>query len=211
MKLLNSIVPLVKIAVSRLNNPVALLRLGHVGKRYYIGKGLQVHAPGSIYIGNKVTIGRYSRLSAYNTGKDKTCHLDSTANDEDFSGYKIVIHDGCYICNLFSILAGAKVVVGENTLIASYVTIMSENHSIDPECGMLYGSQSLKGTPTEIGHSCWIGEKATIMPGVTIGPWSIIGAASVVTSDIPPYSIAVGNPAKVIKRYNFRTHEWEKQ
>ena len=57
---------------------------------------------------------------------------------------------------------------------------------------------------------CWVGEKVIIMPGVTIGDRSIIGAGAIVTRDIPPYSIAVGNPAKVIKRYNFKTHSWEK-
>ena len=48
-----------------------------------------------------------------------------------------------------------------------------------------------------------------ILPGVTIGEGSIIGALSVVTKDIPPFSIAVGSPAKVIKIYNFETEKWE--
>ncbi|MBD5782414.1 CatB-related O-acetyltransferase [Pelagicoccus sp. NFK12] len=52
----------------------------------------------------------------------------------------------------------------------------------------------------EIGDDVWIGMNATILPGVTIGSGSIIGANAVVSSDIPPYSIAVGNPAKVVKR-----------
>lgn len=51
-----------------------------------------------------------------------------------------------------------------------------------------------------IGKNVWIGEKATILPGVTIGEGSIIGANSVVTKNIPPYSIACGIPAKVIKK-----------
>lgn len=46
----------------------------------------------------------------------------------------------------------------------------------------------------------WLGYNVTVLPGVTIGKGSVIGAGSVVCSDIPPYSIAVGNPAKVIKR-----------
>jgi acetyltransferase-like isoleucine patch superfamily enzyme len=49
-----------------------------------------------------------------------------------------------------------------------------------------------------------------ITAGVTIGKHSVIGAGSVVTRDIPPYSVAVGNPAKVIKQYNFTTQTWEK-
>lgn len=75
---------------------------------------------------------------------------------------------------------------------------------------MSYGSQELIKMNVEIGEYCWIGEKVMILPGVTIGDWCIIGAGSVVNKSIPSYSIAAGNPAKVIKRYNFETHIWEK-
>ena len=54
------------------------------------------------------------------------------------------------------------------------------------------------------------GEKVVILPGITIGTRSVIGAGSVVTKDIPPYSIAVGNPAKIIKKYNRDKNIWEK-
>ena len=61
-----------------------------------------------------------------------------------------------------------------------------------------------------VGDNCWIGEKTTILPGVNIGKGCVIGAMSVVTKDIPDYSIAAGNPARVIKRYDFEAHEWKK-
>ena len=64
--------------------------------------------------------------------------------------------------------------------------------------------------PVHIGDKVWVGESVCILPGVTIGECSIIGAGSVVTKSIPPYSIAVGTPAKVIKRYNFDTRSWIK-
>jgi len=56
----------------------------------------------------------------------------------------------------------------------------------------------------------WIGANCVITIGVTIGKHSIVGAGSVVTKDIPPYCIAVGNPARVIKKYNSETAAWEK-
>ena len=56
--------------------------------------------------------------------------------------------------------------------------------------------------PVIIGHHVHIGEGACIMPGVTVGDHSVIGAGAVVTRSIPPYSIAVGSPAKVIKQIN---------
>ena len=58
-----------------------------------------------------------------------------------------------------------------------------------------------KGT-IRIKDRVWIGEQVLILPDVTIGEGAVIGAGSVVTKDIPPYCVAVGNPAKVIKKYN---------
>ena len=93
----------------------------------------------------------------------------------------------------------------------AFVTLkdLSENHGIDPECSTPYMDQELTGLPVRIGTGCWIGEKVIILPGVSIGEKSIIGAGSIVTKKVPSYSIAVGNPAKIIKKYNFSTHRWE--
>jgi lipopolysaccharide O-acetyltransferase len=68
----------------------------------------------------------------------------------------------------------------------------------------------LNSLPVIISKNVWIGESVSILPGVRIGKASIIGANSVVTKDIPDYSIAAGNPAKVIKKYNFATRCWER-
>jgi acetyltransferase-like isoleucine patch superfamily enzyme len=62
-----------------------------------------------------------------------------------------------------------------------------------------------------IEKGCWIGEKVIILPGVNIGKRSIIGAGSVVTKSIPEYSIAVGNPARVIKTWNKDKKQWVKE
>ena len=95
-------------------------------------------------------------------------------------------------------------------LIASNVLISSENHGTDPESDIPYSGQPLLSAPVFIGEGCWIGERVMILPGVTIGKKCIIGAASVVTKDVPDYCIALGSPAKVVKKYNFETHEWER-
>ena len=153
-----------------------------------------MHSPKRIFLGKNVTIGRYSRLSSYITSaSDNSIHIE----------------DDCYIGQFFTAIGGC-IRIKKNTLIASYVSVISENHSIDLESGILYGKQSLSGKYTEIGECCWIGEKVIILPGVHIGDWCIVGAGSVVTNDIPSYSIAVGNPAKVIKKYDFDTHNWVK-
>ena len=95
-------------------------------------------------------------------------------------------------------------------LFASNVIVTNENHGMDPESSVPYMNQELTARDVSIGDGCWIGEKVCILPGVSIGEKCIIGAGSVVTKSIPDYSIAVGNPAKVLKIYNFESKRWEK-
>lgn len=110
----------------------------------------------------------------------------------------------------FTILAGADVTIGDDIAIASDVFLSSGSHGINPEIEKPYGFQPYLGDPIVVKDGAWIGEKVCVLQGVTIGKKSIIGAGSVVTRDIPDYSIAVGNPAKVIKTYSFENHRWEK-
>ena len=111
-------------------------------------------------------------------------------------------------------IAVAKgIYIGDNTLIASKVFITDHNH------GNYSGNnQSNPTTPpierelfskeVKIGSNVWIGEFVSILPGVTIGDSSIIGSMSVVTKDIPEFSIAVGSPAKVIKTFDKDKNKW---
>lgn len=181
----------VKLILSYINNPYAMLSIGSIGHWVDIRRGLRVNSPQNIRIGNNVKIDRMSRLSSYEGGK-------------------IDIEDSCYIGQFFSVMAGGDVTIGKNTLIASNVAVIGENHSMDPEAGIKYGLQPLVKKNVKIGENCWIGEKVIVLPGVTIGDWSIIGAGSVVNKPVPPYSIAVGNPARVIKHYDFEKKEWRK-
>lgn len=98
--------------------------------------------------------------------------------------------------------------IEQNVLMASYISIMGHNHGTDPECEDGYGGQPLVSKPILIKSGAWIGERVCILPGVTIGRKSIIGAGAVVTKDVPDYCIAGGNPARVIKKYDFDTKQW---
>ena len=101
----------IKLILSYIFNPFALYRMGKVGCFVDIRKGLRVNSPKNIQLGNHVRIDRYSRLSSYEGGK-------------------IIIEDGCYIGQFFSILSGGDVIIGKDTLIASFVTVVGENHGI---------------------------------------------------------------------------------
>ena len=84
--------------------------------------------------------------------------------------------------------------IGDGALIGHNTTIATLNHDFNPA-----KRQNLTPRPVKIGRNVWIGSDCTILPGVTIGDGAIIGAGSVVTKSIPANTIAVGNPAKVIK------------
>ncbi|MFW2124843.1 acetyltransferase, partial [Acinetobacter ursingii] len=70
--------------------------------------------------------------------------------------------------------------------------------------------RTLSVKSVKIQNNVWLGEFVSVLPGVTIGEGTIVGANSVVTKSLPPYVIAVGSPAKPIKFYNFDTRKWEK-
>lgn len=89
--------------------------------------------------------------------------------------------------------------IGDETIIADWVYICDFDHRYaDPDVPIR--KQGIVKSPVRIGRDVWIGEKCTILRGVDVGDGSVIGAHTVVNRDVPPYSVAVGNPAKVVKR-----------
>ena len=77
--------------------------------------------------------------------------------------------------------------------------IYTQNHKMDDLTRPMQQSGFGAVLPVTIGNDVWIGSRVTILPGVTIGDGCVIGAGAVVAKDIPPYSVAVGNPARVVK------------
>jgi len=115
----------------------------------------------------------------------------------------ISIGSGCNFGAFNHITAINRVVIGDNCLTGKWVTISDNNHGStdrsDLELPPLRRKVVSKG-PVIIGRNVWIGEKATILGGVTIGDGAVIGANSVVTKDVPPYSVVAGMPAIVVKQ-----------
>ncbi len=95
--------------------------------------------------------------------------------------------------------------VGDYTLIGPNVTIATAGHPVLPE---LREQAYQYNAPVRIGRNCWIGAGAILVPGVTVGDNTVIGAGSVVTKDIPSNVVAVGNPCRVMREINDRDREY---
>lgn len=115
-----------------------------------------------------------------------------------YNPHKMIVGNRVHIASYAHINAGGGLSIGDNSGIAPYAKIFTVNHDLDSE--EVFWHHSWKpGEPVMIGKDVWIGSAAIVLPGVSIGDGSIIGAGAVVAKDIPPYSLVVGNPAKVIK------------
>lgn len=104
----------------------------------------------------------------------------------------------------------SRIEIGSNVLIASNVQLYTATHPVELSERLTPGWTDRMDTyfcrtyalPIKIGNGCWLGGGVIVLPGVTIGEGSVIGAGSVVTKDIPPNSVAVGNPCRVIRKIN---------
>lgn len=170
------------------------------GRGNFIGRRLIYKPAGDgLWIGDNVRIGNDCRFSLYNAES----HTAS-----------IKIDDGTYMGSNNNFLTADSIIIEKNVLMASNISIIGENHGINPESKIKYGLQPLHAAPICIKQNSWIGQNVIIVignsgNGITIGQGAIVGAGSVVTRDVPDYSIVVGNPAHVIKKYNFERHCWE--
>lgn len=112
-------------------------------------------------------------------------------------GYNIEIGENFYANFNCVILDGAKVVFGDNVFIAPGCGFYTAGHPLDVKQrneGLEYAR------PIKVGNNVWIGAQVIVLPGVTIGDNTVIGAGSVVTKDIPDNVIAIGNPCRVVKK-----------
>ncbi len=95
--------------------------------------------------------------------------------------------------------------VGDSVMFGPNVVVATAGHPIDPE---LRRKVAQFNVPVRIGSNVWIGAGAILLPGVTVGENSVIGAGSVVTHDIPPNVVAVGNPCRVLREISDRDREY---
>lgn len=106
---------------------------------------------------------------------------------------KIKIGNNVFINHSLTTVALGGITIEDNVQIAPGVTMLTANHDIEH-------MNILKTAPIHIKEGAWIGARAVLLPGVTIGEHAIVGAGAVVTKDVEPYTVVGGNPAKLIKK-----------
>lgn len=122
---------------------------------------------------------------------------------------KFVMGAGSYINRFCQIVITGNVTIGKNVTIADNVYIADTTHGYK-DISKAVSAQDLEYVgDVEIGDGSWIGRSASIM-GCKIGKGCVIGTGAFVKKDIPDYCVAVGSPARIIKRYNLETKQWEK-
>jgi acetyltransferase-like isoleucine patch superfamily enzyme len=164
--------------------------LNSIGKSPIIKYPINAIGLSAIRIGNNVNLQKDFKLRAYEVYNSIKYCPSITIGDNFYSGTNSCIS------------AIGEIFIGNNVTIASRVTIIDHSHGElnykDIETPVMQRKLVNKG-PISIEDNVWIGENVVVVAGVTIGKNSVIGANSVVTKDIPEYTIAAGVPAKVIK------------
>lgn len=142
---------------------------------------------------NRFSIGDHSGVEAFST-------INNGVGDV-FIGHHSLI-------GLSNVIIG-PVSIGNHVILAQHVVLSGLNHSYE-DITTPIRSQGTITRPIRIEDECWIGANVVVTSGVTVGFHSVVAAGSVVTKDVPPYSIVAGNPARLIRQYNPESQQWEK-
>jgi acetyltransferase-like isoleucine patch superfamily enzyme len=171
------------------------LIFGHYGRNVYIHPGGRIVRPRFISVGDNVRIGKNTDIYVHPKRQDSKEFVLKIGNNVHIGNYNII---------------GARnsVVLEENALLGPRVIIVDHSHHYEDVQVPVKSQAVTEGGHVRIERDCWIGANVFVFPNVTIGRHAIIGANSVVNGDIPPYSVAVGTPARVIKRYDFDLKQW---
>jgi len=138
--------------------------------------------------------------------------LGSKSTIEDFSTINngvgdVIIGDNTLI-GMSNVIIG-PITIGDNVIFAQNIVASGLNHEYTDVNTPIH-EQKILVSPIVVEDDCWIAANSVITAGVTIGKHSVIAAGAVVTKNIPPNSVAAGNPAKVIKQYDATTRQWVK-
>lgn len=183
------------------------LRFGNKPKNLSISKPRSVRNPSRIFFGDDVHLGPGSILKAITATGALMKHPEGKHVEQTFDS-KIVIGHRVSATGGLHVAAHSQITIEDDVMLASNVFMADALHGYE-HANLPYKYQGMVNVaPIRIKQGSWIGQNVVIMPGVTIGELAIVGANSVVTSDIPDRCIAVGAPARVIKSWDEDSQAW---
>lgn len=140
---------------------------------------------------NKFTVGSYTKIEDY-------CTINNGVGD-------VHIGQHCTI-GLSNVLIG-PVTIGDHVILAQHIVASGLNHEYT-DISLPISKQPVTTAPIIIEDECWIGANSVLTAGITIGKHSVVAGGSVVTKNVPPYSVVGGNPARILKQYDASINEW---
>jgi acetyltransferase-like isoleucine patch superfamily enzyme len=170
-----------------------LFRAAHVGPGSYIDETAQVLGWQRVRIGHHTVVGEGTWINV---------------NHRDGTEPAVTIGDNCFIArrNFFS--AGARIKIGDYCLTGPDCHFIGAGHDFaSPFVPYLQGEVA-RDSIIEVGANCWFGSSVIVLENVHIGFGSVVGAGALVTRDCPPFSLVVGSPARVIKRFDTQRRAW---
>ena len=170
-------------------------RGAHIGRGVYLGAQPQLYGTAGLAIGDRVNIGRRARLETHRTERGQG---------------QLSIGSGANIGNDFHAGAALRVLIGRNCMFASGVTILDHDHDFGNPLDPVRCADGVVAAPTVIEDNVFLGERVVLLKGVRIGNGCVIGANSVVTQDVPPFTMAAGAPARALRRFSESTGRWER-
>ena len=187
----------------KLRNVVYRILLNKIGNSVNIQHFVELIGTPCIEIGNQVSILKQVQINALGHPNNKVqikdrARLERGVDIRSLYDTRIIIDENAYISPYVVITGDGDIKIGKNCLIAPHCGIFANNHIFaDPTLTIQEQGTTRKGIIIE--DDCWLGHNVTVLDGVVIGKGSIIGAGSVVNRDIPPFSVAVGTPARIIR------------
>ena len=199
------------VAIYKLNAVIAKETLPEFGNKQdnlAIEMPRRIFNSKNIFIGNDVSIGPNCLLTTIEEYPPSSWrYAEKKLEIQKFSP-RIVIGNGVSATSNLTIGALEEVVIEDDVMFASNVMITDGLHGFESANEPFKYQPMCRIAPVKIKKGCWIGQNVVIMPGVTIGEYSIIGANSVVTKNIPDQCIAMGSPAKISKKWDVTNNKW---
>jgi len=182
-------------------------RLRRCAGRFFLGRHTNILFPSHLSVGRNVSVGDYVFMNCIGR---QGVSLGSDVRIREFGwvqvtsqltdpGDGLVIGDGTYVGPHCILGAGGGITVGRDVTLGAYVQLLAENHVFD-DPGLPANEQGVSRRGIVIEDGCWLGNGVIVLDGVRIGERAVIGAGSVVTKSVPAAAVAVGNPARIIKR-----------